>query len=113
MKYHLYNMKELMFESAAQKFRLIEDDTVSVVVNWNDSLSLVEQVKREGPTYTLMKKLSQYSVNLRRHDFDEMNKSGIIEEVIEGFYVIFGRNQYSNEVGLLTDNKWLEETYII
>ena len=70
-------------------------------------------VKREGPTYTLMKKLSQYSVNLRRHDFDEMNKSGIIEEVIEGFYVIFGRNQYSNEVGLLTDNKWLEETYIV
>lgn len=113
MKYHLYNMKELMFESAAQKFRLIDDDTVSVVVNWNDSMSLVEKVKRDGPTYTLMKKLSQYSVNLRRHDFDEMKKNGIIEEIIDGFYIILGRNQYHNDVGLQTDNKWLEETYII
>lgn len=113
IKHYLYNMKELMFETAAQKFRLIDDDAVSVVVNWNDSLALVEKLKQEGPTYSLIKKLSQYSVNLRRYDFDELNKSGIVEEVIEGFYVIFGRNQYSNEVGLLTDNKWLEETWII
>ena len=103
----------IMFETAAQKFQLIDDDTVSVVVNWNDSLSLVEQLKFGGLSYNLMKKMSQYSVNLRRHDFDEMKKTGLIKEIIEGFYVISGRNQYNNNVGLLTDNKWLEETYII
>lgn len=113
IKHYLYNMKELMFETAAQKFRLIDDDAVSVVVNWNDSLALVEKLKQEGPSYSLIKKLSQYSVNLRRHDFDEMNKSGIVEEVIGGFYVIVGRNQYHNDVGLLTNNQWLEETWII
>lgn len=113
MKYYLYNMKELMFETAAQKFRLIDDDTMPVVVNWNGSMSLVEQLKFGGLSYNLMKKMSQYSVNLRRHDFDEMKKTGLIKEIIEGFYVISGRNQYNNNVGLLTDNKWLEETYII
>lgn len=113
MKHHLYNIQEMMFETAARKFKLIDDDTVPVVVNWEDSFSLIEQLKHEGPSYTLMKKLSQYSVNLRRHDFNEMKKSGIVEEIIEGFYVAFGRTQYNKDVGLLTDNKWLEETYII
>lgn len=113
IKYHLYKMKELMFETAARKFRLIDDGTVSVVVNWEDAQPLIDQLRSEGPTYTLMKKLSQYSINLRRHDFDEMKKTGLIKEIIEGFYVISGRNQYNNNVGLLTDNKWLEETYII
>ncbi|MCQ2259730.1 MAG: CRISPR-associated helicase/endonuclease Cas3, partial [Bacteroidaceae bacterium] len=113
MKYYLYNMEELMLETAAQKFRLIDDDTVAVVVNWQDSLSLVEELKTDGPTYTLMKKLSQYSVNLRRHDFDEMKKDGIVDEIVGGLYVSFGQNQYNEDVGLLTDNQWLEETYII
>lgn len=113
MKYYLYNMKELMFETAAREFRLIDDSTIPVIVNWKDSLSLVEMLKSEGPTYNLVKKLGQYSVNLRQHDFDEMKKNGIMEEIVEGFYLIFGRNQYNKDVGLLTDNQWLEETYII
>ena len=102
-----------MFETAANEFQLIDDDTVSVVVNWNDALSLVEHLRREGPTYTLAKKLSQYCVNLRQHDFDKMNKNGIIDEIIEGFYVISGKNQYNKDIGLLIENQWLEETYII
>lgn len=113
IKYHLYNMRELMFETAAQKFKLIDDDTIPVIVNWQDAFSLVEQLKSVGPTYSLMKRLSQYSVNLRKRDFDEMKKNGIIKEIIEGIYVTFGQNQYNKNVGLLTANQWLEETYII
>lgn len=117
MKHYLYEMDSrgqyIMFETATQKFRLIDDDTVSVAVNWGDSLSLVERLKSEGPSYMLMKQLAQYSVNLRRHDFDEMKKNGIIEEIIESFYVTLGNNQYNKDVGLLTDNQWLEEMYIL
>ena len=113
MKYYLYNKRELMFETATREFRLIDDSTIPVIVNWKDSLSLVEMLKSEGPTYNLVKKLGQYSVNLRKLDFDEMKKNGIIEEKIEGFYVTFDRNQYNKDVGLLIDNQWLEETYII
>ena len=113
MRHYLYKPREIMFETAANEFQLIDDDTVSVVVNWNDALSLVEHLRREGPTYTLAKKLSQYCVNLRQHDFDKMNKNGIIDEIIEGFYVISGKNQYNKDIGLLIENQWLEETYII
>lgn len=117
MRHYLYEMdcrgQYIMFETAAQKFRLIDEDTVPVIVNWGDALLLVERLKNEGPTYMLMKEIGQYCVNLRKRDFDEMKKNGIIEEIIEEIYVSFGQNQYNKDVGLLTKNQWLEETYII
>lgn len=113
MKYYLYNMKELMFEKAAQEFQLIDDSTTSVVINWKNSLSLIEKFKNEGPSYALMRELSQYSVNLRQYNLDQMVADGIVEEVIAGIYVAAGNNQYNANVGLLTENQWLEETLII
>lgn len=113
MIYYLYNMKQLMFETAAHEFRLIDDKTISVIVIWGEALSLVEQLRNNGPSYTLLKKLSQYSVNLRQHDFEQMRTAGIVEPMIEDFYLVGCSGQYSKDVGLLTDNQWLEETYII
>lgn len=113
MMYYLYNMKELMFETAAQEFQLIDDSTTSIIVNWQNSLSLVEKLKSEGPSYALMRELSQYSVNLRQYNLDQMVAEGIVEEVLDGVYVAAGCNQYNTEVGLLTENQWLEETLII
>ena len=102
-----------MLETAATKFRLIDDETVPVIVNWKDSLTLVERLKQNGPSYGLVRQLSQFSVDLRRHDFDRMLKEGIVEEVVDGFYAAFGKSQYSAYLGLLTDNQWLEETWIV
>lgn len=102
-----------MMETAANEFKLIDDETIPVIVNWENSLSLVEQLKSEGPSYPLIKQLSQYSVNLRKRDFDKMLKNGLIDEIITGFYVTNCENQYHNNIGLLTDNHWLEETYIV
>lgn len=113
MRYYLYNVKELMFEKAAKEFCLIDDSAISVIVNWKDCLSLVEKLKAEGPSYSLMKRLSQYSVNLRNNDFEKMKQCGIIEEVIEDIYVASCKGQYDAEVGLLTDNQWLEESLIV
>lgn len=113
IEHYLYKMDELMFETAAEKFRLIDDATIPVIVNWNDSLLLVEQLKEEGPSYSLMKRLSQYAVSIRKHDLDKMKKDGIIEEIIENVYVASGCKQYKCDVGLLTDNQWFEETWII
>ena len=55
MKYYLYDPRELYFETAAQKFKLIEDTGVSIVVNYENSLTLIEQLKSYGPSYQLMK----------------------------------------------------------
>lgn len=100
----------LQFESAADEFHLIDDDTVGVVVNYEDSFELIEQLKRNGSSYSLMKKLGQYSVGLRRRDFEKMK--GLYDEVIEGVFFVSERNQYDNKIGLITDNLWLDELLI-
>ena len=104
---------EMQFETAASKFRLIDDNTTSVIVNWKNSMDLVERLKNEGVLYSLMKALSQFSVNVRKKDFDKLKDAGAIEEVLEGIFVIRDASFYDKQIGLVTDNHWLEESLII
>ena len=112
------NIKELLykadmqFETAASEFQLIDDNTTSVIVNWKNSLDLVERLKNEGVSYSLMKALSQYSVNVRNNDMKKLIEAGAVEEVLEGIYVISDPKFYDKGIGLVTDNHWLEEIYI-
>ena len=109
----LYNPKDMNFEIAAENFKLIDDASIPVIVNWGDSMELIAKLKQEGPSYQLMKKLGQYTVNIRQNDFKTLLQAGQVVEVIERIYVIEDKAQYDDKVGLLTDNHWLEETCII
>jgi CRISPR-associated endonuclease/helicase Cas3 len=42
-----------------------------------------------------------------------LTEAGAIEEVFEGIYAIRDKCFYNSEVGLVTDNHWLEETLIV
>jgi len=105
----LYKPTELMFKTLAEQFKLIKDDSISVIVNYKDSLSLVEKLKTNGINYQLMKQLSQYSVNIYENDFKELKKYGLIDEVMTGIYVVPDRSQYDPQMGLTVENHWLEE----
>lgn len=113
MKDLLYNPKEICFEDASEKFRLIEDGGVSVIVNTGESMALVEQLKTEGMSYALMKQLSQYSVTIHKGDFEKLKRFGAVEEIIESIFVVNDRAQYDECIGLRLDNHWLSETLII
>ena len=112
IKEKLYKL-ECEFEEAAKQFHLIDDNTVSVIVNWHDSINLYQQLISQGPCYSLMKKLVQYSVNIRERDFKKLQNMGAIEEAFENIYAITNPNFYKEDTGLSLDNQWLEETYII
>lgn len=104
---------EMQFETAASEFQLIDDNTTSVVVNWKNSMDLVEKLVKEGVSYSLMKALSQYSVNVRNNDLKKLTDAGAIEEVLEGIYVVRDPKFYDKEIGLVTGNHWLEESLIV
>ena len=101
------------FEEAANRFHLIDDKTTPVLINWHDSMKLYQRLLSEGPSYQLMKQMAQYSVNIRKHDFDILNSIGAIEEPFENIYVITNPAFYHDDTGLSIENHWLEETYII
>lgn len=108
----LDNPKELMFSSAANAFRLIDDAAMSVVVNWEDAMTLVEKLKKEGPTYTIMKELSQYTVNIHESYFRSLEKCGLVEEPVKGIYIVADHAQYDRRTGLSLGNHWMEEILI-
>ena len=101
------------FEEAAKRFRLIDNEMVSVIVNWGESRTLYQQLVSQGPSYSLLKKLSQYSVSLRELDFRKLQGMGAVKEFLENIYVIDSPSFYNADTGLSMDNQWLEETYII
>ena len=113
MKHYLYNPNELCFETASKKFRLIDDDCMNIIVNWENSMELVEKLKESGCTYPLMKQLAKFTVGVHSSDFDKLVSYGAIEEVLEGIYVLTDRVQYDKNTGLSLDNHWMEELLMI
>lgn len=113
LKFYLYNPRQILFETASKKFKLIDDNSIAVIVNWKDSLELVSKLKKYGPSYQLMHQLSKYTVGIRENDMKKLKEMGCVEEQYEGVFVIEDRNQYNKNIGLCTDNHWLEEILII
>ncbi len=113
IKHYLYSVKELYFDAAAKEFNLIDNTGVSVVVPWGDSQTLIERFKNEGPSYALMKKLGQYTVNIYKNDFKALLGMGVVSEIYEGVYVMEYSQQYDTYLGLITDNKLKDETLIL
>ena len=113
LKTLLYKPTEMCFAEAAKEFKLIEETGKTVYVNMDDSLELVERLKSDGITYSLMKQLSQYSVNIHERDFQKLLSDGAIEEVIDGIYVVNDRAQYDENIGLRLDNHWMNEILTI
>lgn len=113
IKYYLYNPNELCFEKASSEFKLIEAEGVNIIVNWEDSMELVQQVKEHGCTYSLMKQLAQYTVGVHKSDFNSLVKYGVLEEALEGIYVLYDRAQYNPITGLSLNNHWMEEILMI
>lgn len=111
----LYNSKELCFEEASKEFRLIEDTGKSIVINFKDSMELIERLKREDISYSLIKQLAQYSVNVHERDFRKLLSYGAIEEVRDGLdiYVVNDRAQYDENIGLRLDNHWMNELLMV
>lgn len=104
--------QEMQFEEVSNNFRLIDDNTTSVIINWEDSATLVERLRMEGFSYSLMKVLAQYSVNVRNQDLKKLNEAGAIEEVLDGVLFINDMGFYDTYIGLKTENHWIEEPLI-
>lgn len=104
---------EMQFQEAAEQFRLIEDETTSIFIKCDHSNPFIEELRHKGPSYPVIKKLSQYAVSVRPKDFKMLQDAGALEKLYEGVWILSQESQYDEKVGLVTDNQWLEETLII
>lgn len=113
IKNFLYNPRELYFDKGAEAFRLIDNAGIPVLVCWKDSANLVGRLLEDGPSYRLMKKLAQYTVNIYPSEFRKLNELGVVSEKREGLYVVDYQQHYDPHTGLQTDNNWANEVLVL
>lgn len=113
IKHYLYKPNELCFEKASSFFKLIDDDGVNVIVNWGASMELVEELKQYGCAYPLMKRLAKFTVAIRRTDFELLVKYGVVEEILDGIYILPDKAQYDEATGVRLENHWMEELLVV
>lgn len=96
------------FRSAAEKFRLIDDeDSLPIVVRYysqggqnREIDGLLGKLKQEGPQRWLMRKLQRYTVNLHKNQALALLMRGDIEGILPGLYVQASDWLYDPETGL-------------
>lgn len=103
---------EPQFRTAAEKFRLINDDSVSVGIAFGQGSELAEKIRRGGLTQELARRFSRYQVNIRWYEFEKLRKQGAIEEIAPHCYFA-GGIAYNAQCGLLISNKPADEIYIV
>lgn len=102
-----------LFATAADQFRLIDDkDSVSILVGYGDGATLLEELKRIGPEFWLLRKLQQYSVSIRKYDFEQFRKQGTVGEYA-GIFILEDGRCYDERAGLVLDGAWVEELLLV
>ncbi|MGE0384363.1 MAG: CRISPR-associated helicase Cas3' [Gammaproteobacteria bacterium] len=100
------------FRSAAEAFRLIDDDGAQVVVKYrrtgsdsSDIDPLVKMLERDGPSRWLLRRLQRYSVTVYRRDLDRLLASRDVRELhgSPGLYLQVADTLYDPNLGLLVD----------
>lgn len=90
----------LEFESVAQKFKIIENDTKSLYICTEENKKEIDDLRRGNYSKELFRNLQQYVVNLYERDFDRLNEVCAVEYVDNSFYVLTDSKYYSEKSGI-------------
>ena len=101
------------FRTAAEKFRLIDDeDSLPIVVRYRGKDGQDKSIdqwlallRRDGPQRWLMRKLQRYTVTLHQKKALALLVQGDIKELMPGLFVQVSDLLYDPDLGLLPDGK--------
>lgn len=99
----------LPFRTVAQKFRLIENETITILIPKEDeAIRLADELRQKGFSRERMRAAGQYCVQVYPVDFDRMNGCSMVERVsgdIENLFILREREKYTEETGLELDTE--------
>lgn len=95
--------RRLDFKEVANRFRMIDGDTISVITNYNCAVTdMLETVRWKGSvSRNEWRILQQFSVSVFRYDFDRFRRENLIKEILPGLYQ--WRGTYNHHYGISDD----------
>ncbi len=94
---------EVQFRTAAQKFKLIEDDFQKPIIVIYRNEDLINQLREKGPERKLLRSLQRYVVNIQKIAHDLLLNKGDIEELHPGIFVQINPGSYDQQFGFVGD----------
>lgn len=95
---------EFEFKKAADEFRMIDKNMVSVVVLYNEEAKdLIERAKNHPYPFTFARQLQMYTVNIYEKEFEKLQSKGVIETVNDTYQVLTEKSMqefYNEKTGL-------------
>lgn len=89
------------FASVAKQFRLIENDTRTILIDKEpEAKEIVDRILRGEHSRQLMRDAGQYCVNIYEEDFEKLNGAGRLETIPMELYILRNKEQYTEETGL-------------
>jgi CRISPR-associated endonuclease/helicase Cas3 len=97
------------FETVANKYKIINENTVSIIVNDTDrSNEIIKKLRKNEVNMELIRELQQFSISIYEHEFNMLKNDNALEMLENGFSVLINKRYYSNMFGLdlfTQDNK--------
>lgn len=89
------------FKKIAEAFKLIEDDTCSVIVPYNEEAQkMINTFNFKAPNRGELRKLQKYMVNVKRYEYVEMSKMCRIVEIMQDIGILRDEKDYHDDTGL-------------
>src|SRR5690606_38195361 len=80
---------DFKFEEAAEKFKLIKNNTIPIVMPYDESAeSLINEARNSMFPASLMRKLQPYTITVYENEFRELLAMGAIENIKGIFNVL-------------------------
>ena len=93
------------FETAAQKFQVIEDPTETVIIPFNEEAkNLIEKLKDTPYPSSTLRKLQPYTVSIYQREFEALSSKGVILTIAEEYAILNPEHfneYYSPDRGIL------------
>ena len=98
-----YQGRIFPFSSAAEKFHLIEADTVTIYLPVGDGISLLERLRAGQADRALYRRLGQYAVNVYPEHLQKLLDAGAAEPIDDNSYILTDPTIYDRSTGLSLD----------
>ncbi len=96
-----HNFYKISFADKAEKFKLIDSDSLTVIIPHVDIAKEIEQLRMGG--FISKRKLQKYGASVNKYELEELLQIGAVKEE-SGFFVLQSLKYYSPESGIKTES---------